>query len=119
MADPIADASGFASTVQGYATVGVSIFLGIVGIYGYFKKFRGDDLPPPIAIVDSNMRELVGWLTKLLEAGARNAESTHSIEEMIKARTRQDEVDRAYQKGRDEALDKAAALVAQKLKDGS
>jgi len=102
MAD-LPDVSGlFSSTVQGYATLGASLALGIITIYGYYRKLKADNAEPAPPSADS-MKEIVIWLAK--------------IADLLGDQKHQAEIDRAYNKGRDDALDKAALLVAQKLQD--
>ena len=43
MAADLPDVSGvFSSTVQGYATLGASLVLGLITIYGYFRKLTAE-----------------------------------------------------------------------------
>lgn len=99
------DLSVFPAQVQAYVTVGVSIVLGIVGIYGYYKKFRGDPPPSYAADASPNTREIVGWLDKLLDANLTVAANTKAILDVVVNRTHQDDIDRAYLRGRHEAED--------------
>jgi hypothetical protein len=101
MAADLADVSGvFSPTVQGYATLGASLVLGLITIYGYFRKLKADDAQPA---ADPTLKEI--------------AANTKLIAELMGEQKRQADIDRAYNKGRDDALDKAAALVAQRLHD--
>ena len=117
MAD-LPDVSGlFSSTVQGYATLGASLALGIITIYGYFRKLKVDTAEPSGLSAEPSLKEIVMWLSKLLEAGIASAANTKLIAELIGEQKHQAEIDRAYNKGRDDALDKAAENVARKLQE--
>jgi len=113
-------ASSFSSTIQGYATLGASLLLGVLTVYGYYRKLNVDLAPPsttPQIAADANLKEIALWLSKLLEAGVASAANTKLIAELLSAQQRSDELERAYKKGRDETLDRATALVAQKLNE--
>ena len=117
MAD-IPDVSGlFSSQVQGYATLGASLALGIITIYGYFRKLKVDTAEPSGLSAEPSLKEIVMWLSKLLEAGIASAANTKLIAELIGEQKHQAEIDRAYNKGRDDALDKGAENVARKLQE--
>jgi hypothetical protein len=100
----------FPASMQAYATVGVSIILGIVGIFGYYKRFRGETQHPDVI-----SREVCEWLSKILEVCRSQYSSMKAIEEILISRMHQDEIERAYNRGRDEALDKSSEKVARNL----
>ena len=96
------------------------MLLGVLTVYGYYRKLNVDLAPPsttPQIAADANLKEIALWLSKLLEAGVASAANTKLIAELLSAQQRSDELERAYKKGRDETLDRATALVAQKLKE--
>ena len=107
--------SVFPAAVQAYATVGVSVVLGFVGIYGYYTKLRGGAATAVASGLDANTRELVDWLSRILAVNTAQAQNLKEIAAMIAARAHVEELDRAYRQGRDETLDRATAKVADKL----
>jgi hypothetical protein len=118
MSDPDVS-SMFSAQVQGIATLGASVVLGVITIYGYFRKLKVDLSQPATtsSYGDATNREVVTWLAKILDAVSATSHSIKAIEDLISARTRQDELDRAYQRGRDESLDRQTSQVAHALRD--
>jgi len=102
-------ASVFSTQVQGYATLGASIVLGVITIYGYYRKLKvdlnSDAQPAP---------------TPVLLGDAANVSTAHNVKvmrDLLAARQHQEELDRAYKMGRDAQLDRNVANVAHALKE--
>ena len=116
-------ASVFSTQVQGYATLGASIVLGVITIYGYYRKLKVDlnsdaqPAPTPVLLGDAAVREIVGWLSRLLDANVSTAHNVKVMRDLLAARQHQEELDRAYKMGRDAQLDRNVADVAHALKD--
>lgn len=104
---------------QAYGTVGASIVLGLIGVAGYFKKVNAQDVAakPFESVAEPFLRDITKLLQIMADAAVSSARDTKLIAEFNASRQRQDEIDRAYQRGRDEALDKATALVAKNLRE--
>lgn len=118
----LVDFSIFPASVQAYATVGVSVILGFVGIYGYYKKFRGETVSavaagPSLDTLMARLEDQNATICSHLETfgNALGSGITYleEIRTMMKDKVRRDELEREFQRGRD-----AQVLEAQKTLSG-
>jgi hypothetical protein len=110
-------ASIFPASVQAYATVVASFILGTITIYGYFRKMKSDLIDSHADVSEKSAADINSYLQQILEVMKENVAHSSEIIDLIKSRVRQEEVDRAYARGRDDSLDSATRKVASELRN--
>lgn len=97
-------------SLQAYANFGMAVVVILVGLIGYLRKLRAgsDDAVP--ANVEANRLAthsvVLDWLDKIHAAVMNNTITTKEIVELLRERARHDELEREYQRGRDDSEDR-------------
>lgn len=91
--------------IQVYANVVVAIGVAGAGLYGFYRKMSGG-----LPIIPSSPGQIpagtaAGPFQAYIDLLKEIAATLRAIHDMARERLHQDEIDRAYQKGRDRAQD--------------
>lgn len=92
-------------SVQTYANFIVAIVVAGVGIYGYYKKVRGDE---PITaggqtFPDANANLILDWLRRLFSHAEEQSHRLERIAKFLEEREHREELEREYQRGKNDA----------------
>lgn len=107
----------FPTAIQAYATVVASVILGTMTVFTYFRKMKSDLINTHKEVSSLNATEIQGWFQKLIDVTNSSNTKIQLIVDALEKHEHQAEMDRAYNKGRDDSLDNATKAVARKLQN--